>query len=378
MGFILMNISDLRKHTALALESHTGKLSALSAFIGLDGFVDEIIHAVDVRTSVDSFSAIPTLAALGHRIAEAAGKSANLELVTVRTKLGGNGPIMANALATLGLQVTYVGGLGYPNLHPVFEDFSRKATVHSIAPPGHTDAIEFMDGKLMLGKHTPLAEIHWANLQARLGRDFFQQHLAQSSLVGFVNWTMIPFMSEIWESLLTELCPKLEGQRRFIFFDLADPQKRPPADIRHAMDLITRFQKHFKVILGLNENEAEEVGAVLGFQRPTADAAGLAVLTQQLFDTLKIDSLVVHPVSYAVAVTKEHLDTIAGPIIRKPVITTGAGDHFNSAFCLGKLLDLSNAACILTGVTASGYYVRTGNSPTLENLAEMMRTWPDT
>ena len=48
-----MNISDLRKHTALALESHTGKLSALSAFIGLDGFVDEIIHAVDVRTSVD-------------------------------------------------------------------------------------------------------------------------------------------------------------------------------------------------------------------------------------------------------------------------------------------------------------------------------------
>ncbi len=377
MHFILMNTPELREHTALALESQASNLPGLSAFVGLDGFVDEIIHAVDVRTSVDSFSAIPTLAALGHRIVEAAGKSANLELVTVRTKLGGNGPIMANALATLGLRVTYVGSLGYPMLHPVFEDFARKATVHSIAPPGHTDAIEFMDGKLMLGKHTPLAEIHWKNLQTRLEPGFFPKHLSQSSLVGFVNWTMIPFMSEIWESLLTECCPTLEGPRRLIFFDLADPQKRPPADIRQAMDLIQRFQKHFDVILGLNENEAEEVGAVLGFKRPSDDAAGLEVLTRQIFDSLRIDSLVVHPVAYAMAMTQGGLDTIKGPTIKKPVITTGAGDHFNAGFCLGKLLGLSNAACILTGVTTSGYYVRTGNSPTVENLSQMMRLWPE-
>ena len=41
------------------------------------------------------------------------------------TKLGGNGPIMANALASLGLRVTYLGNLGYPNLHPVFPRFCR-------------------------------------------------------------------------------------------------------------------------------------------------------------------------------------------------------------------------------------------------------------
>ena len=36
-------------------------------------------------------------------------------------KFGGNGPIMATAFAAMGLSVTYVGNLGYPKIHPVFD-----------------------------------------------------------------------------------------------------------------------------------------------------------------------------------------------------------------------------------------------------------------
>ena len=89
---------------------------------------------------------------LSTRLAGAAGKSTNIELVNQVTKLGGNGPIMANALASFGIAVTYIGNLGYPTLHPVFEPFAKVAEVHSIAEPGHTDALEFEDGKIMLGK----------------------------------------------------------------------------------------------------------------------------------------------------------------------------------------------------------------------------------
>ncbi len=96
---------------------------------------------------------LPTIAKLADRLAAAAGKSTNIELVNQITKLGGNGPIMANALASFGLQVTYLGMLGYPKLHPVFGPFAQRAEVHSIAEPGHTDALEFEDGKIMLGKH---------------------------------------------------------------------------------------------------------------------------------------------------------------------------------------------------------------------------------
>ncbi len=371
-----MNNPELRFQTASELDQCSVRVRELSAFVGLDGFVDEIIHVVDVRHSVNSFTAIPTLAALGLRISGVAGKSGNLELVTVRTKLGGNGPIMANALATLGMNVTYVGGLGYPNLHPVFEDFSRKANVHSIAPPGHTDALEFMDGKLMLGKHTPLSEINWNNILQRFGADPFKKHIASSHLVGFVNWTMIPFMSEIWESVLTDICPTLPEKKNYIFFDLADPQKRPIEEIQRAMDLISRFQQYFNVILGLNEHEAENVGAVLGLNRSSTDADGLVGLSEKIYAHLKINSLVVHPVAYALALSQDETSIVAGPVIQNPVITTGAGDHFNSGFCLGKLLGFTNAACILTGVATSGHYVKTGNSPTLSDLSQMMREWP--
>ncbi|HWF19552.1 MAG TPA: hypothetical protein VG754_09795, partial [Verrucomicrobiae bacterium] len=59
-----------------------------------------------------------------------------------------------------------------------------------------------------------------------------------------------------------------------------------------------------------------------------------------------------------------------------PLITTGAGDHFNSGFCLGKLLGFENDLCVLTGVATSGHYVRTGHSPAITDLAAMMRNWP--
>ena len=67
------------------------------------------------------------------------------------------------------MKVTYLGNLGYPNLHPVFRDFATRAEVHSIAEPGTTDALEFDDGKIMIGKHASLKEINWQNIQARYG-----------------------------------------------------------------------------------------------------------------------------------------------------------------------------------------------------------------
>ena len=99
-------------------------------------------------------------------------------------------------------------------------------------------------------------------------------------------------------------------------------------------------------------------------------------MARQIHDHLQIDTLVVHPVTYAVAVSNGKIDIVHGPVITKPVITTGAGDHFNSGFCLGKLLDFDNAFCLLTGVTTSGFYVKTGQTPTVKDLSGMMCQWP--
>jgi len=109
------------------------------------------------------------------------------ELVSQITKLGGNGPIMANALASFGLRVTYLGLLGHPNIHPVFAEFARRAEVYSIAEPGYTDAIEFEDGKLMCGKHDCLKQVNWANLLKHIPEEQLIEIFEQSSLIALGN-----------------------------------------------------------------------------------------------------------------------------------------------------------------------------------------------
>ncbi|MDB6027743.1 MAG: hypothetical protein JWM68_3966 [Verrucomicrobiales bacterium] len=371
-----MNTPELRAQCAEKLLASTDRVKGMSAFVGLDGFVDEILHVVDKRYDAERFDRVPSIANFAERLAGAAGKSTNVELVNQLTKLGGNGPIMANALASFDLKVTYLGNLGYPALHPIFNDFAKRAEVYSIAEPGHTDALEFQDGKIMVGKHQSLKDVNWENIQARFGRDKFTAKFSSADLVGFVNWTMLTYMSDIWDSLLKEICPSLKSPRRKIFFDLADPEKRKPEDIRRALDLISRFQKYFDVILGLNEKEAYEIGAVIGSAPKAQTPECLSQLTREIWRHLKIDTLVVHPVTYALAVSEDKVDLVEGPFVAKPLITTGAGDHFNSGFCLGKLLGLSNAESVLTGTTTSGYYVRTAQSPTIVQLAGMLQDWP--
>jgi len=372
----MLQPEEFREQTAARLLAGIERASRLRAFVGLDGFVDEIIHVVDKRDNAEKFHRLPTITTLAERLAAAAGKSTNIELVNQRTKLGGNGPIMANALARLGIKVTYIGALGYPHLHPVFAEFARRAEVHSIAEPGRTDALEFDDGKLMLTKTTSLNDITWDNIQLRYGRGKFIDNFSTADCVGFVNWTMVPYMSDLWESLLQEFCPITPAPRRKMFFDLADPEKRTPRDILRALELIVRFEKYFEVILGLNEKEAYEIGEVLGLNTANRTRDGLAALAEAIQKRTPVDALVVHPVSYALAAGGGTVSVVDGPYLDKPLITTGAGDHFNSGFCLGKLLGFDNAACVLTGVTCSGFYVRNAQSPFMEDLAAMLRAWP--
>ncbi len=348
----------------------------MSAFVGLDGFVDDILHVVDKRESADKYVRLPTIAQLAERLAGAAGRSTNVELVSQLNKLGGNGPIMANALASFGLKVSYLGILGYPNLHPVFADFAKRAEVHSIAEPGYTDALEFDDGKIMLGKHQSLKQMNWDNIKARFGRDKFAARFGGADLVGFVNWTMLTYMSDIWAAVLKEVCPAMKGPRRKLFIDLADPEKRTKADIRRALELVGAFQKYLDVVFGLNEKEGIEVGRNLGLKTDDHSPDGLLKLCQDIHQRVPVETVIIHPTAYALASGPDGTAVVQGPYTPKPKITTGAGDHFNSGFCLGKLLGFPTDRCLLTGVTTSGFYVRTGQSPAIPDLAKLLRNWP--
>ncbi len=356
------------------IQGARNRLRHAQVLVGFDGFVDTILHVVDKRESATRYTRIEKMGDYAARIKSAVGLSANFELVPQMVKLGGNGPIMANAINSYGSKVTYIGNLGDPGIHPVFDDFNRRAVIHSIAEPGYTDALEFTDGKLMLGKHASLGAINWANLTKHVPEEKLFQIISDSSLIAMVNWTMLPYMDQIFAKILSRIGPRLEGEKRLVFFDLADPEKRTREDIAQALRLISKFEKYFRVMLGLNFRESCQIGEVLGLKTPKMTEAGVMQHAAAIRAALKVDTVVVHPTAFAGAANADGEAVVVGPYTDHPKITTGAGDHFNAGFCMGQLLKLDLEMSLQMGVATSGFYVRQAASPRLEDLKRFLRT----
>lgn len=342
--------------------------------VGLDGFVDKIVTPVDKRHGMgENFDPISTIGELGERISAAAGKSANLELYPRFEKLGGNGPIMANALLALGHGTRYVGALGRPEVHPVFKDFARRTDAVSLSEPGITTALEFQDGKIMFGRMVGLDDISYDRIIEVAEEGKFFDLLAKSDLVAMVNWTMIPKMTEIFVAFLEKVLPNLPPEERHYFFDLTDPKKRSPNDVSNVLSVISRFQSHGEVTLGLNYNESLQVASALGLKEGEAEQAGLRKMAEEIRGELELGCVVIHPVDSAACATKEGSWWTVGPYEENPKITTGAGDHFNAGFCAARLAGLSPTACLHFATATSGYYVRTAQSPSIGQIETFLR-----
>jgi hypothetical protein len=347
------------------------------SIVGIDGFVDKIVHPVDKRSGPgDAFERIPTITAFSQRIGSAAGKSANIELASIMEKLGGNGPIMANAQGAQGVQVRYIGALGKEVIHPVFVDFAERTRAVSLTDPGVTHAAEFTDGKIMLGSMASLEDITYGQIKSVMGEEALIETFAATDMVAMVNWTMIPYLTGVFRDMLSELLPKLpENPDRLFFFDLTDPEKRSAADLKEVVDLLKDFEKFGKVCLGLNLREAEQVDALLGNEALENNPENLQKLAARIRETLGLTTVVVHPVADAACATAEGTAYAEGPYCDSPKITTGAGDHFNSGFATAQLLGLSPEASLTVAVATSGFYVRTAVSPSLDDIAEFIKSW---
>jgi len=365
------------KKTLDELSRKMAAVSTKSALVGLDGFVDKIIKPVANRYGQGAdFEPVRTIEEFGQRILAAAGHSANIELYEEYQKLGGNGPIMANALLAEGFKVQYVGALGQP-VDPVFAEFTRKTAAVSIAPPGITDALEFEDGKLMLGQMAGLDQITLQRILDVMGEGAFLDAVNRADLVALVNWTMIPNMTSVLEELLTRVLPNLGPREsgRFFYFDLADPAKRSRGDLKEVLAVISRYRSHGSVTLGLNLSEARQVCEVLDAAPPSEDAEALKAAATRIRNALNLSCVVIHPRAGAACATRDGAWHVEGPFCKAPKLSTGAGDHFNAGFAAAEVIGLSPEACLTVAVATSGQYVRTGRSPSLRETARFIESW---
>lgn len=347
--------------------------------VGFDGFVDNIIDVVDKRRSAEDYDDVRTIAELGARISAAAGLSANIELVVTQTKIGGNGPIMAHAMLGYGADLAYVGVIGEGDqVDPVFQPLADGAReVVGLGGPAVTDALEFTDGKLMLGKMTPMNAVTYDNLRSGVGDERLRRLLGGARAVASVNWTMSMGMTEIWRGLARDVLPGLRDDRPFWFVDLADPAKRTAEDLRAALDAIGELQAHCDVVLGLNGSECRQLLELYGEswqgdpERTTEAERGAAVLRERL----GLSWVMVHLVGSAACAWDGGATRAEGFRCGDPVITTGAGDHFNAGFLSALVAGLPPDDCLLLGGATSGAYVRSGRSPARADVAAFLRDY---
>ncbi|MCC5823645.1 MAG: hypothetical protein LAT64_13510 [Phycisphaerales bacterium] len=366
------------------------RLESLRSVVGFDGFVDSIIHVVDRRHSMarDDFDRIRTIPEFAARCGAAAGRSANLEMVVQDVRFGGNGPLFSSSMGRLGSRVTFIGAVGRADDHsevdPVFGPFvERCERVVPICAPGRTDALEFEDGKIMLGKPEAVQDATWDRIKEVVGLDTIRELYARAELITVVNWTLVGGVEGVWAGLRDEVLPGLPANlNRRLFIDLSDPAKRTDADIRRAMELLATLQPLIPVTLGLNLSESGRIAKVMGVEayddehnRSLAEMVPEAAA--RIRERLGLECVVIHQHTGAGAADEAgEIGWFTGPYTRKPRISTGAGDHFGGGFSFARCAGLGLLESLAAACGVAGAYVRDAQSPTLERLIGFLRDLP--
>ncbi len=366
-------MNDVRLKVIEHLKNAKADIGVQEATIGIDAFVDKIDRVIQSKPLNEEYVFFRDIAEFGNHILSKSGKSCAIELNESFTKLGGNAPIMANAVGTLGIKVNCIGALGYPEIDPSFYDKLKNCTLYSIGNPGYTTALEFEDGKIMLSQRDSLNKIDWNEMKNHLEIENIEKFFNESKLIGLLNWTGMMHFNNILKGVISEILPLHKPNKdQIVFFDLADFSDRTKEDIQGVLDLMNQFAEHYKVILGLNENEAVLLYNAINSQNNTEDWMYIGT---HIYDNLKIDALVIHTLKSSMVWYENGTSKVDSLFVKKPKLSTGGGDNFNAGLCFGQLAGLDYEGSLYCANGTSGYYVRNAQSPTLDDLIHTLENW---
>lgn len=362
------------------LETFSSLAIPFAAFTGFDGFIDKIQRVVNHKQGQETvyFESIQDYA---QHLARLAGRSGQVEIVTSKTKFGGNAPILANTLANLGVKGVCMGSLGWPSIHPLFRSMHSDVKCIAVGNPGESQALEFEDGKIILSELSAYKDYHWSAIREKIDLVNLHQKIHTCTLFALVDWANIPHATDIWKGFLTDVILPLGKKDKLFLFDLCDPSKKSRQEIEKVLDLMIEYSAYGKVTLGLNENEAVKIWLALtggDVRGANVSIPSLKEIGSLLFQRMNVETLLIHPVDRVLLFQREGAIEIEGRVVTEPKVLTGGGDNLNAGYCLGRLLKLDIRQCMVLGMAASGAYIQNGISPTIHDVVSYLEKWANT
>jgi len=339
-------------------------------FCGFDGFLDSLYKVVKKEDEANSFVFHDTISDFAHKLLNSSELSADIEIVKIRESAGGNAPILARALSEFHDQITLCSCLGKPDIHPLFHHLKDTCRVISIGQPAISTAFEFDDGKLMFGDLEPLKLI--ANLDVPA---IFQENTVQApfDLICLADWANIRDCNSLWSQTLDYFTPMGKTKSPKVFIDLSDISQKKRSEITGLAQILKNYSESYTILLGMNLNEANHLLTAL--QDNTVQNSDHRSLGQSLQRLLSIEAVVIHPMDTCIVATSDSIQEVKGIRIKKPLISTGAGDNFNAGFATGWLRDLPWEACAELGLLFFSYYVREGKNISPDTIMDYLAEW---
>lgn len=200
--------------TCSCLEAAIEKKEVFHVFTGFDGYVDTLVKPVRSFDTDGTPSFFSTISEFGEYLITKAGKSCSLDLHKIVEKVGGNAPIYASAVSALGVEAACVGAFGYPQIQENFSRIGDRVKMVTISEPGKCMALEFNDGKVMLGENEGINDISYELLKERPGEDELYRMIDDADMISLMNWSEVPGTTDIWQGMLEHIFPKLTEKRR--------------------------------------------------------------------------------------------------------------------------------------------------------------------
>ena len=358
------------------LPSFEPEITKITAFLGFDGYIDSLYSLVKNRIDSKEWTRMESMRTFGELLINISGSSGNIERVLKKKIFGGFAPNSSRAMNALGAYTYLIAALGIPKLSQLYKKQPNEE-VYSIAEPGETLGLEFDDGKIMITDFAPILEINWNRIISNLSSSKLSSLIDKSQILGFGHWALIPNLNQIWQHFMSDLFPSLRNLKKKLFFaDIADIRKRKSTDIKNLIKILQEIETYMPVMLSVNDQEATLLSKIIGNVKEInpnkPNFKDFIEIGSVLNREIKISYFVIHSPHFATITTKEHHYWVTEGYTSKPRYTVGAGDHFHSGVALALSCHLTPPESILIGNALTAIFVRTGNSPSFNQLSQFI------